>query len=161
MRRNTIIFLSVIIISVILLAMVLPVNLEGFGQIVVPDPTLPSTPTPLPDTTHQNRGNAAPATSAVATTTTAAAVPNKELNTAPITKNSEFIKEINTALGGIPNPTSDLAIIYNLQNRISGLDTTNSRTLLSEIGNPNNMQDPRRFLQYMNWYASNYPIDAR
>lgn len=159
MRRNTIIFLSVIIISVILLAMVLPVNLEGFGQIVAPDPTLPSTPTPLP---AHSEGNVAPATSTVSNTaTTTPAVPNKELNTAPITKNSEFIKEVNSALSGIPNPTSDLAIIYNLQNRISGLDTTNAKTLLSEIGNPNNMQDPRRFLQYMNWYASSYPIDAR
>jgi hypothetical protein len=89
------------------------------------------------------------------------AVSSNSLSTEPITTNAEFIKTVSAAMGGISSPEADKRVISNIQGRIASLNTPNARTLLSEMGNPNNTENPRKFLEYMNWFASNYPIDAK
>jgi len=82
------------------------------------------------------------------------------LPTTPITENSDFISAVNTALNSPANNDTDKAAIQNIQSRISGLSSTNAKTLLGEIGNPANLSNPRVFLQYMNWFSSSCPIDS-
>lgn len=96
---------------------------------------------------------------ATATETTQPAEP-EPLPTTPITTNADFIAAVNKALSAPANQATDKAVIQNLQTRISGLSSQNARTILGEMGNPNNLQNPRTFLQYMNWFSSNCPIES-
>lgn len=75
-----------------------------------------------------------------------------------VTSNSDFMSALNSALASNPDPALDKVAIYNLQGAISSLSSQNAATLLGEIGNPNNLTNPRLFLQYMNWFCSNCPI---
>jgi len=77
-----------------------------------------------------------------------------------IKTNSDFMNAVNNALSSNPNPATDKVAIYNLQSGISALTTQNAATLVGEIGNPNNINNPRLFLQYMNWFCSNCPVDS-
>jgi hypothetical protein len=77
-----------------------------------------------------------------------------------ITNNVEFLDTVIAALSVEPNPTNDKITIYKIQGMISSIKSQNVATLLGEIGNPNNLTDPRLFLQYMNWFGSNCPIDS-
>jgi len=101
--------------------------------------------------TQPEKGNTAVSSSTV----------SSSLSTDPITSNAELIKVISVAMNGIADPATDKKVISNIQVRIAGLDTPNARTLLSEMGNPTNTENPRKFLEYMNWFASNYPVDAK
>ena len=80
--------------------------------------------------------------------------------TISVKNNGDFMKALNSALSAPPNPANDRVAIYNLQGSLSSLTTQNAATLLGEIGNPNNLNNPRLFLQYINWYCSNCPVDA-
>jgi hypothetical protein len=101
------------------------------------------------------------APAAAATPTTATAQPAAaSLPTTAISSNADFITAVNQALGSAANPAADKAAIQNLQSRIAGLTSRNSQTLLSEMGNPNNLSNPRAFLQYLNWFGSACPITS-
>lgn len=100
---------------------------------------------------------ATPATATAAATTQPAAA---SLPTTAISSNADFITAVNQALGSAANPAADKAAIQNLQSRIAGLTSRNSQTLLSEMGNPNNLSNPRAFLQYLNWFGSACPITS-
>ncbi len=74
------------------------------------------------------------------------------------------MKVTNEALAKPENKETDMNAIKNIQSRIAALDKPNARTLVSEIGNylvkpaqPD--KSPRVFLKYINWFASNYPVD--
>ena len=77
-----------------------------------------------------------------------------------IKTNAELIQILNGKLSSPPDPEKDKATIRELQGSISSLTTKNAATLLGELGNPNNVNNPRAFLKYMNWFASNCPIDS-
>jgi hypothetical protein len=79
---------------------------------------------------------------------------------ATIQSNTDFLTAVNNALSASPDVAKDKISIYNLQGKISSLKSKNSATLLGEIGNPNNLNNPRLFLKYMNWFGSNCPIDS-
>lgn len=83
-----------------------------------------------------------------------------QLPTTPITSNEDFMTAVNQALNAQVNPTADKSAIQNIQTRISGLSSRNANTILGEIGNPNNTSNPRAFLKYLNWFASNCPINS-
>jgi hypothetical protein len=74
--------------------------------------------------------------------------------------NTDFINTIIKILSNPPDANSDRVAIYNTQGLVSKLHTQNSATLLGEMSNPNNLTDPRLFLQYMNWFASHCPLDS-
>jgi hypothetical protein len=74
--------------------------------------------------------------------------------------NSIFLDAVSSALSAQPDQSKDKVVIYKIQGLISSLKTKNAAVLLGEIGNPNNLTDPRLFLQYMNWFGSNCPIDS-
>ena len=78
----------------------------------------------------------------------------------PIKYNSSYLNSVIDALSKSPDPATDKVAIYKIQGIISSLKTQNAATLLGEIGNPNNLTDPRLFLHYMNWFGSNCPIDS-
>ena len=77
-----------------------------------------------------------------------------------ITNNSDFLRAVTTALTAKPDTTADTAAIYEIQPQIASINTKNAQILLSEMGNPNVSYNPRGFLQYMNWYGANCPIDS-
>ena len=77
-----------------------------------------------------------------------------------ITTNIEFINATISILNQPINQQNDKVSIYNIQGLISPFNTQNSATLLSEMANPNNLTDPRLFIQYMNWFASHCPLDS-
>ena len=77
-----------------------------------------------------------------------------------ITTNSDIINAIIYVTSKPPDYNNDRMSIYNIQGLISQLNTQNSATLLGEISNPNNLVEPRLFLQYMNWFASHCPLDS-
>lgn len=74
--------------------------------------------------------------------------------------NGDYLAAVNSIMGTKTDPAADKLAIYSIQGRISSLNTQNSATLLGEIGNPNNLTNPRLFLQYMNWFGSNCPVDS-
>ena len=78
----------------------------------------------------------------------------------PIHSNAGFLKAVAIALMSPPNHTADMNAIYSIEARISNLTTKNAKKMLSEMTSPNAASNPRRFLQYMNWYGSNCPIDS-
>jgi hypothetical protein len=92
--------------------------------------------------------------------TSAAPTTNAQDLPLQIKTNSDFIKSVITAISKSPNQHNDKIAIFNIQGMISSLKTQNSATLLGEMSNPNNLTDPRFFLQYMNWFASHCPIDS-
>jgi hypothetical protein len=81
-------------------------------------------------------------------------------NIQKIGSNSDYLSIVNSALAKTSDPLADKLAIYDVQGKISSLNTQNSATLLGEIGNPNNLINPRLFLQYMNWFGSNCPVDS-
>ena len=76
-----------------------------------------------------------------------------------ILSNSDFINAIINALSKPADPSSDKLAIYKIQGLVSPLKTQNAATLMGEIGNPNNLTEPRLFLHYMNWFGSVCAID--
>lgn len=79
---------------------------------------------------------------------------------ATIQTNGDFLVTVNSVLSAEQDQAKDKVAIYEIQGKISSLKTKNAAILMSEIGNPNNVNNPRVFLQYMNWFGSNCPIDA-
>jgi hypothetical protein len=77
-----------------------------------------------------------------------------------IESNKDFLNAVTTALMTPPDKTTDMNSIYKLEVQIANIQTENARKLLSEMGNPNVSKKPRSFLQYMNWYGINCPIDS-
>jgi hypothetical protein len=77
-----------------------------------------------------------------------------------IESNTDFLNAVTTALMTPPDKTTDMNSIYKLEVQIANIQTENARKLLSEMGNPNVSKKPRSFLQYMNWYGINCPIDS-
>jgi hypothetical protein len=100
------------------------------------------TPTPTPTSTSTNG------------ITTAPKLP------LTINNNTDFIILIVQFLSTSPDKDKDRIAIYNAQGLISKLNTQNAATLLGEMSNPNNLNNPRLFLQYMNWFASHCPLDS-
>lgn len=82
------------------------------------------------------------------------------LPTTPIASNSDFIAAVNQALSSAANPESDKAAIQNMQTRIAELTSQNSKKILGEMSNPNNLSNPRKFLEYLNWFGSVCPITS-
>jgi len=85
---------------------------------------------------------------------------NEQNNQHPITNNTDFLVAVTKALTENPDQTADMNAIYKIETRLAGLNTKNARNLLSEMGNPNIYRIPRAFLQYMNWYGTNCPVDS-
>jgi hypothetical protein len=77
-----------------------------------------------------------------------------------IKTNSDFLNAVIAALNKPINKSIDKVSIYKIQGLISSIKSQNAATLLGEIGNPNNLNDPRLFLNYMNWFGSVCPIDS-
>jgi hypothetical protein len=117
----------------------------------IPTTTTPQATTSISTTTPK-------ATTSIPTTTTPQATTTKPFT--KITNNKEYLDATVNALSSDPNPTNDKIAIYKIQGLISSIKSQNAATLLGEIGNPNNLTDPRLFLQYMNWFGSNCPIDS-
>jgi hypothetical protein len=120
--------------------------------------TTPQATTSMPTTTTP-QVTTSMATTSIPTTTTPQATTSINAFTR-ITSNKEYLDETVNALSSTPNPTNDKLAIYKIQSLISSIKSQNAATLLGEIGNPNNLTDPRLFLQYMNWFGSNCPIDS-
>jgi hypothetical protein len=123
------------------------------------------------------RGNATSVPTTVAVTTSApttirgnvTSVPTSAPTTvaltttsAPLTikTNSDYLNAVISALSKPIDKSSDRLSIYTIQGLISSIKSQNAATLLGEIGNPNNLNDPRLFLNYMNWFGSVCPIDS-
>lgn len=83
-----------------------------------------------------------------------------DLSSDTIESNTDFLNAVTTALMTPPDKTTDMNSIYKLEIQIANIQTENARKLLSEMGNPNVSKKPRSFLQYMNWYGINCPIDS-
>lgn len=81
---------------------------------------------------------------------------------APLTvkTNTDYLNAVISALSKPIDNSSDRLSIYTIQGLISSIKSQNAATLLGEIGNPNNLNDPRLFLNYMNWFGSVCPIDS-
>jgi len=94
----------------------------------------------------------------ITTKPTATTIANKTDN--KITTNTDILNKIIDVTSNPPDNHNDKMSIYQIQGLISQLKTQNAATLLGEIGNPNNLSDPRLFLQYMNWFASHCPLDS-
>jgi hypothetical protein len=77
-----------------------------------------------------------------------------------IANNKDFIQSVNYYISTTPSPSSDKVAIYDIQGKLSGMKSKNAVTLLGEIGTPTNLNNPRTFLQYMNWFGSVCPIDS-
>ena len=77
-----------------------------------------------------------------------------------ILSNADFISAVINALSKPANPSNDKLAIYKIQGLISPLKKQNAATMMGEIGNPNNLTDPRLFLHYMNWFGSVCAIDT-
>jgi len=100
-------------------------------------------------------GNVASKTTPISTT-----APTKTPMPTVVKTNVDFLNAVISALSQDPDKAKDKVSIYNIQGLISTLKTQNAATLLGEIGNPNNLTDPRLFLQYMNWFGSNCSLDS-
>jgi hypothetical protein len=77
-----------------------------------------------------------------------------------ILSNADFISAVINALSKPADPSNDKLAIYKIQGLISPLKKQNAATMMGEIGNPNNLTDPRLFLHYMNWFGSVCAIDT-
>ena len=137
--------IAVCVISLIPFSNVLSEGLEGATTTPV-NTTAVKTTFPTSTTT----GN----TTAASTTKPAATLPKT------IKTNADFLDAVISSLSSSADNAKDKLAIYNIQSLVSSLNTQNSATLLGEIGNPNNLSDPRLFLHYMNWFGSNCPIDT-
>ena len=121
---------------------------------------IPTTTTPQATTTMPQATTAIPTTTTPQATTTPSATTKQITTLTKITNNQEYLDTVIASLSTEPNPTNDKITIYKIQGMISSIKSQNAATLLGEIGNPNNLTDPRLFLQYMNWFGSNCPIDS-
>jgi len=72
--------------------------------------------------------------------------------------NADFLKVVNSILNLPSNIEVDKISVNIIQGLLSGIKCSNARILLSEIGQ-NYKSEPRSLLLYMNWFASNFPID--
>ncbi len=122
------------------------------------------------------RGNVTSAPTTVAVTTPASttirgnvtSVPTSAPTTVSVTTpapltvktNTDYLNAVISALSKPIDKSSDRLSIYTIQGLISSIKSQNAATLLGEIGNPNNLNDPRLFLNYMNWFGSVCPIDS-
>jgi hypothetical protein len=77
-----------------------------------------------------------------------------------VNTNVEFINAIIYVIAQPFDPYNDKLSVYNLQSLVSPFNSQNSATLLGEMSNPNNLTDPRLFLEYINWFASHCPLDS-
>jgi len=77
-----------------------------------------------------------------------------------VNTNIEFINAVIYVIAQPIDQYNDKVSVYNLQSLVSPFNSQNSATLLGEMSNPNNLTDPRLFLQYMNWFASHCPLDS-
>jgi cytoskeletal protein RodZ len=131
-----------------------------------PTTAAPTTTTPIVTTakpTTTTPTTTAPiATTAKPTTTTPIATTAKPTATIPVAikTNVDFLNAVSSVLSTNPDKSSDKVLIYKIQGLISSLKSQNSAIILGEIGNPNNLTEPRLFLHYMNWFGSNCPIDS-
>lgn len=85
------------------------------------------------------------------------------VNTNPtyiIHSNLDFMNAVNARLSVRPDQEKDRTAIYNIQTGLTNIQSKNAATMLGEIGNNNNIRDARLFLQYMNWFGSNCPVDS-
>jgi len=126
-----------------------------------------TTPRPMETTPRPTDANTQPMfTTTPRVVPTEPAAPTQPIKTPglttmqPIKNNSSFLNSVIDALSKSPDPATDKVAIYKIQGTVSSLKTQNAATLLGEIGNPNNLTDPRLFLHYMNWFGSNCPIDS-
>lgn len=122
-------------------------NMEGFDN-KLSDSINATLPVPVKPTVDSSGGNAHVDSATVN-------------NNAPITDNAELLRVVTAALNGIRDANADQKVIMNIQSRIAGLQTENAKTLVAEMGNPKNVNAEKAgtFLEYIRWYASNYPID--
>jgi hypothetical protein len=107
---------------------------------------------------NTNVTTASVTTAAVTTVPKDTVAPQK--NKDKINNNDDFLNSLIYYLSRPPDRDNDRVAIYNLQALILYIKTQNVSTLLGEISNPSNLNDPRLFLQYMNWFASHCPIDT-
>jgi hypothetical protein len=77
-----------------------------------------------------------------------------------VQSNLDFMNAVNARLTSEPNVEKDKKAIYNIQTGLASIHSKNAATLLGEIGDNNNISNPRLFLQYMNWFGSNCPVDS-
>jgi len=85
------------------------------------------------------------------------------INTNPTTiihSNLDFMNAVNARLSVRPDQEKDKIAIYNIQTGLTNIQSKNAAIMLGEIGNNNNIRDARLFLQYMNWFGSNCPVDS-
>ena len=89
-------------------------------------------------------------------------IPTVNVTSSPVVikTNTDFLNAVIAALSKKTDKSSDKVSIYTIQGLISSIKSQNAATLLGEIGNPNNLNDPRLFLNYMNWFGSVCPIDS-
>lgn len=140
MNFSQIIVLSTFILAVCLIALMPFSQSEGYSTM---------------EALTSNSGNTASSGGTVTQQT-----PVKIETPTTIKSNSDFLNAVNNAMSISPDAAKDKIAIYNLQGKISSIKSKNSATLLGEIGNPNNLNNPRLFLKYMNWFGSNCPIDS-
>jgi hypothetical protein len=122
-----------------------------------PSPSLTSTPSPSLTSTPSPSLKSTPSPS-LKSTPSPSLTPMPSLN--PTDPNPDVINAIIKATSNPPDYHNDKIAIYNIQSLISKLRTQNAATLLGEIANPNNLTDPRLFLNYINWFASHCPLDS-
>ena len=168
MKRKEMIIIGVFIIAVVAISLIPFSNSFSEGATTA-DATTAAATTAAATTAAATTAAAttAAATTAAATTTSKTTSASPSITTAATTgapksvsSNKDFLNAVIQALSSSPDPSADKVKIYSIQGMISSLNTQNSATLLGEIGNPNNLNDPRLFLQYMNWFGSNCPIDS-
>ena len=131
MNFSQIIVLSTFILAVCLIALMPFSQSEGYSAM---------------EALTSNSGNTASSGGTVTQQT-----PVKIETPTTIQSNSDFLNAVNNAMSISPDAAKDKIAIYNLQGKISSIKSKNSATLLGEIGNPNNLNNPRLFLKYMNW----------
>jgi hypothetical protein len=100
------------------------------------------------------------ATTAPAATTKPGVTLNIQNFPISVNTNIEFINAVIYVIAQPIDQYNDKVSVYNLQSLVSPFNSQNSATLLGEMSNPNNLTDPRLFLQYMNWFASHCPLDS-
>ena len=160
--------IAVCIISLIPFSNVLSEGLEGATTTPVrgatTTPVRGATTTPVRGATTTPRNTISGNTTVPKSTTTGNTTPASTTPASTLPKtiktNADYLNAVISALSSSPENAKDKLAIYNIQSLVSSLNTQNSATLLGEIGNPNNLSDPRLFLHYMNWFGSNCPIDT-
>lgn len=88
---------------------------------------------------------------------------DERINTNPtiiIHSNLDFMNAVNARLSVSPDFEKDRTAIYNIQTGLTNIQSKNAATMLGEIGDNQNIRNPRLFLQYMNWFGSNCPVDS-